>query len=250
MRLKQARQLERVHDVAVRALAGERVALVERALVLVDQHAVLPQRLVAVAVELHREQALARAEGVGRVDDDEVVFVLDAADVLEAVLIQDVHARVVQRAGDRGQVFAADRDHALVDLDQIDVLDAGIAAQLAHAAAVAPADDEHLFHPVAQHGEGDVHHHLMVDEFIALGQHHIAVERQEAAEFLALEHVDALEIALLGIQLAVDLNGQADGRRVHFGKCQSHGLMTPLITCRLLTSGSSVPSSMQFLSLA
>ena len=65
MRLEQARQLKLVHDVAVRALAGERVALVERAFVLVDQHAVLTQRLVAVAVELHREQALARAERVG-----------------------------------------------------------------------------------------------------------------------------------------------------------------------------------------
>ena len=234
----------------MRALAGERVALVERAFVLVDQHAVFPQRLVAVAVELHREQALARAELVGRVDDDEVVFVLDAADILEAVLIQDVHPRIVQRAGHGRQELLADLDHTLVDLDKVNVRNAGIAAQLAHAAAVTAADDKHLFDRIAQHGERDVHHHLVVDKFIALGQHHIAVERQEAAELLALEHVDALEIALLGVKLTVDLDLQADGRRMHFGKCQSHGLMTPLITCRLFTSGSSVPRSMQFLSLA
>ena len=229
MRLEQARQLKRVHDVAVRALAGERVALVERAFVLVDQHAVFFERLVAVAVELHREQALARAERVGRVDDDEVVFVLDAADILETVLIQDVHAGIVQRAGHGRQELLADLDHALVDLDKVDVFDMRVAAQLAHAAAVAPADDEHLFDPVTQHGERDVHHHLVVNEFVALGQHHVAVERQEAAELLALEHVDALEVALFSIKLPVDLDLQADGRRVHFSKRQSHELQTPSV---------------------
>ena len=87
-------------DIAVRSLARQCIALVERAFVLIDQHAVLVERLVAVAVELHREQALARAERVGRVDDDEVVFVLDAADVLEAVLIQDMDARSTPRRAD------------------------------------------------------------------------------------------------------------------------------------------------------
>ena len=82
VRLKQAAELERVHDIAVRPLAGERVAPVERAFVLIDQHAVLVKRLVAVAVELHREQTLARAERVGRVDDDKVVLVLNPADIL------------------------------------------------------------------------------------------------------------------------------------------------------------------------
>ena len=82
MCLKQTAQLKRVHDIAVCALAGERVAPVERAFVLIDQHAVLVERLVAVAVELHREQTLARAERVGRVDDDKVVLVLNPADIL------------------------------------------------------------------------------------------------------------------------------------------------------------------------
>ena len=151
-RLKQAAELERVHDIAMCALAGERVAPVERAFVLIDQHAVLVKRLVAVAVELHREQALARAERVGRVDDDEVVFVLDAADVLEAVLIQDMDARIVERARHAGQVLLADRDDALVDLHEVDVLDVLVAAQLADTAAVAAADDKHLFNLLAEHG--------------------------------------------------------------------------------------------------
>ena len=69
-----------------------------------------------------------------------------------------------------------------------------------------------------QHGKRDVHHHFVIDEFVALGQHHVAVERQKPAELLALEYVDALKVALLGVKLPVDLNLQADGRRVHFGK--------------------------------
>ena len=82
MCLKQTAQLKRVHDIAVRSLARQRIALVERAFVLVDEHAVLLERLVAVAVKFHREQALARAERVGRVDDDKVVLVLNPADIL------------------------------------------------------------------------------------------------------------------------------------------------------------------------
>ena len=82
MCLKQTAQLKRVHDIAVRPLARKRIALVERAFVLIDEHAVLLERLVAVAVKFHREQALARAERVGRVDDDKVVLVLNPADIL------------------------------------------------------------------------------------------------------------------------------------------------------------------------
>ena len=51
MRLKQTAQLKRVYDIAVRSLARKRIALVERAFVLVDEHAVLLERLVAAAVK-------------------------------------------------------------------------------------------------------------------------------------------------------------------------------------------------------
>ena len=45
MCLKQTAQLKRVHDIAVRSLARQRIALVERAFVLIDEHAVLLERL-------------------------------------------------------------------------------------------------------------------------------------------------------------------------------------------------------------
>ena len=109
------------------------------------------------------------------------------------------------------------------------MLDVLVAAQLADTAAVAAADDEHLFDLLAEHRERYVHHHLMVDELVALGQHHVAVEREKAAEFLAFEYVDALKVALFGMQLTVHLNLKSDRRRVHFGKSKLHGENAPFI---------------------
>ena len=69
----------------------------------------------------------------------------------------------------------------------------------------------------------------MVDELVPLGQHHVAVERQKAAEFLAFKDVDALKVALFGMQLTVHLNLKSDRRRVHFGKSKLHGENAPFI---------------------
>ena len=109
------------------------------------------------------------------------------------------------------------------------MLDVLVAAQLADTAAVAAADDEHLFDLLAEHGHRHMHHHFVVDELVALGQHHVAVEREKAAELLAFKYVDALKVALFGVKLAVHLNLQADRRRVHFGKGKLHGENAPFI---------------------
>ena len=138
-------------------------------------------------------------------------------------------ARIVERARHAGQILLADRDDALVDLHEVDVLDVLVAAQLADTAAVAAADDEHLFDLLAEHGHRHMHHHFMVDELVALGQHHVAVEREKAAELLAFKYVDALKVALFGVKLAVHLNLQADRRRVHFGKGKLHVENAPFI---------------------
>ena len=138
-------------------------------------------------------------------------------------------ARVVERAGDTRQVLPAHRDNALVDLHEVDVLDVLVAAQLAHAAAVAAADNEHLFDFFAQNGKRYVHHHFVIDELVPLGEHHIAVQRQKAAELLAFKYVDALKVALFGMQLTVHLNLKSDRRRVHFGKSKLHGENAPFI---------------------
>ena len=84
------------------ALHGAGVLGVEGAALLVDHDAVLFQGVEAAAVELTGEQALAGAEGVGRVHDDEVVLLLALADELEGVLKIDVHPAVIHPAGVAG----------------------------------------------------------------------------------------------------------------------------------------------------
>ena len=133
-----------------------------------------------------------------------------------------MHARVVERTCHTGQVLPADRDNALVDLHKVDMLDVLIAAQLADAAAVTAADDEHFFDLLAEHGHRHMHHHFMIDELVPLGQHHVAVKREKPTELLAFKHVDALKIALFGVKLTVYLYLQPNRRRVHFSKGKLH----------------------------
>ena len=89
---------------------------------LIDQNSVLCQGLVAVAVEFFCEESLSRAEGVSRVDDDEVVGVFAVADEFEAVFVVDGEARVAEAAGGLRQVFAADFDDEFAD-DELESLD-------------------------------------------------------------------------------------------------------------------------------
>ena len=215
--------LERLDDALVRPLHGDGVHVVEGALVLVDQDAVRVQRLVAVAVELAREQTLAGPEGVGRVDDDQVVVAFVTADKLEPVLDVDRDARVVQPAGCERQVGAAGLDHHLVDLDQVDALDRLVAGQLTHDAAVAGADDQDAA-DLGVDRQRHVGQHLVVDELVLLGQHQEPVQNQHTAELLGLEDVDALEFALRAVKLAVDLDRQLDMRRMLFRKPQFHNV--------------------------
>ena len=116
------------------------------------------------------------------------------AHVLEAVLVVDRDARVAKAARRLRQVLLADLDDELVDLDEIDVAHRRIAQELAHRAAIAAADDENVVR-VGIDAHRHVRDHLVVNELIHLRQHHVAVERQKAAELLRVEDVDALEFA-------------------------------------------------------
>ena len=226
MRLIDAADGEAFHDALVRTLHGGRIGGIERAFVLIDHDAVLAQGIIAAAVEFLCEQALTGSERVRGVHDDEVVFVLAGADEFQSVCNMDMHARVVEAAGRLRQILAADLDDQLVDLDEVDALRRLITRQLAHDAAVTRADDKDIL-GIRVDGHGDVRDHLMIDELVLLRQHHIAVKRQEAAEFPRLEHVDPLEFALRRIELALDLDGKIHIRRMPLRKPKLHCL-TPL----------------------
>ena len=129
-----------------------------------------------------------------------------------------MHTRVVQPgACGLGQVSAADLDNVRVDLDHVDVLNVFVAGQLADDTAVTGTDDQHFF-DVRMHGHGHMHDHFVIDEFVLFGQHHIAVQRQETAEFGRLKDINALKLALTGVELAVNADGQLDIGCVMFGK--------------------------------
>ena len=125
-------------------------------------------RIEAAAVELAGEQALGRAERVGGVHDDEVVFFFAPADELERVLKVDVHPAVVHPAGVAGQIGAAGLHHLGVHLHQVDALHPVVAGQLPHHAPVSGTDDQDILGLLVDR-HGHMHDHLVIDEFVALG---------------------------------------------------------------------------------
>jgi hypothetical protein len=75
---------------------------------------------VAAAVKLLCKKPFAGPERVGRIYDDKVVFVFEAANKFQAVLKENVHAFVGQRACREGQMLAADLNDLFVNFDKVD----------------------------------------------------------------------------------------------------------------------------------
>ncbi|MPN22803.1 hypothetical protein SDC9_170187 [bioreactor metagenome] len=167
---------------------------------LVDEDAVIRQRLEAVAVEFLCEESFAGAEGVCRIDDDKVVFFAGGAHEFEAVLKIERDARVAKLAGGEGQQLAADLHDHFVDIHHVYLFDGFVARQLAHRAAVAAADDEDAPDVrVCRHR--DVYDHVVVDKFVLLGEHHQAVKGEETPELLRIKDVYLLKGALAAEEL-------------------------------------------------
>ena len=182
---------------------------------LIDEYAVVVQNFAAVPVEFLREEPLARAEGVGRIDYYKVVFFFRGAHEFEAVLKVQRDARVVKFARREGQQFAADLDDHLVYIHHVDLLDRFVARELAHGAAVAAAYHEHA-PDVRVRRHGHVDDHLVVDELVLFGEHHQPVEREEAPKLLRIEDVYLLEGAFAPEELFFHLYRKAYRRRVFF----------------------------------
>ncbi len=187
----------------VAALHGPGILSVEGASLLVDHDAVLPQGVVAAPVELPGKQPLRGPEGVGGVHNNEVIRRFLPAYELQRVPKVDMNPPVVHPAGVAGQVCPAGLYHKGIHLHQVDVLHPVIPGQLPHHAAVPCADDQDV-PDAGMHRHRHMGHHFIVNKFIPLRQHHIAVQRQHPAEFRRFKDVDALVVALLGIQVPVD----------------------------------------------
>ena len=172
---------------------------------LVYHDAVLMQRLIAVAVKFLGKESLAGSEGVCGIHDDEVIVVLLAADKFQAVLIMDVNPLILQLTGDPGKKALTYLNDLFVDLHKVNMLNLRVFHKLPDRAAVSGADDEHAFH-VRMNRHRHMNNHLMVDELVLLGQHHIAVQHKESAELRRFKNINSLKFALSAVKLLIYLD--------------------------------------------
>ena len=110
---------------------------------------------------------------------------------------------VIQPAGVFRQEPTAGLDDLGIHFHQIDGADGVVPGKLPDHAAVSGADDQHVL-DVGMDRHGDVGHHLVVDEFVPLGEHHIPVQGQHPAEFRGVVDVNLLIGGFLGVQVPLN----------------------------------------------
>ena len=104
-------------------------------------------------------------------------------------------------------------DHRWVDLDLGEALDGLVLEHLLGDAAIAAADDQHVAR-IAVREQRHVRHHLLVDEFVALGDLGGAVEHQHLAEERLLEQHQVLVLGLRLVEHLVDPVAHAEAEVV------------------------------------
>jgi len=198
-------RLEHVHGADLSDEARDELHVLPHRLALRGDAAAGGERGGEVGVEGALEERSGGAHGVGGVGDDdiELALVLLGLDVDRSVAADELHLGVVPRRGNVGEVLLAAVDDHLVDLADVDLLDAVVAQDLADDAAVAAADDEHLL-GVSVGEERDVRDRLLVRDLIEVGDLDDAVEDKDVAEGLGLEHDDVL-FECAGLMLMKDI---------------------------------------------
>ena len=129
---------------------------------------------------------------------------------------------IVQTGGVLRQKGPADLDDLRIHLYKIDTFYTIIAGQLLYHTAVSGTDDQDVFN-TGVYCHGNVRDHLIVDKFIPLGEHDVAVQSQYTAELRRIEDIDLLVAAPLRIQMSGDADAVFYVRRMKFAKPQIHG---------------------------
>ena len=128
---------------------------------------------------------------------------------------------VVHPAGVAGQIGPASLHHKGIHLHQVDMLHPVIPGQLPHHAAVPRADDQDI-PDAGVYRHGHMGHHLIINKFIPLRQHYVTVQSQHPAKLRCLEDVNALVVALLGVQVPVDPDTVLHIRGMKFAEPHFH----------------------------
>src|SRR5690606_15849925 len=156
------------------------------------------------------EQALGRADRVGGVDDHHVHAAGRAVGhVGHAVVEQQLGARVGIGFAQLREVLLGHARDLLVDVALGRAGHARVLEHLAQGAAVAAADDHHPLR-LRMGEQRRVADHLVVQEVVAAGEHHRAVDQHQVAPVGGPVDLDLLERRLHLVELGLD--PVADGR--------------------------------------
>src|SRR5690606_311477 len=148
-----------------------------------------------VFIKVGGKQHFGRANGVGGIGNDHIESVLALRHKFFAIGNHDGGAWVVVGTGRVvGEILFAHVNHAAVDLDLGDVLNVFVLQHFAQNAAVTAADNEYALR-VRVGEQRYVHHHFVVNKFVALGGLHHAIEQHHAAH---KRRVDNLQVLVLG----------------------------------------------------
>jgi hypothetical protein len=140
-------------------------------------------------------------------------------------------ARVAVRLAQLREPALGKARHALVDVHLHAGLDLLVLEHLAQRAAVAAADDHVRAWRAGAVNSAGVAHHFVIEEIVARGEHHAAVDHHELAEVRGVVDLYGLERRLLGVQLLLDAEGDGRARgRVRLGEpvlIETHGDAEP-----------------------
>src|SRR5690606_1891030 len=160
---------------------GDFLALHKGHAVLRHHNAARVQAGFFVFIKIGGKQHFGRANGVGGIGNDHIERVLALRHKCFAIGNHAGGARVVIGTSIvLGEILFAHVNHAAVDLDLSDVLNVFVLQYFAQNAAVTAADNEYALR-VRVGEQRHMHHHFVVNKFVALGGLHHAIEQHHAA---------------------------------------------------------------------
>src|SRR5215472_4204666 len=193
---------------------SELIVLKERNTVLGNQHAAGLYATAAAGIKLGPEQYFSRTNRISRIHDNDIEAAVSRGDIVGAVFDYGLKASIGEdRLGEFGKMSFGEFDDRGIDLNLSEPLHGPVLEHFLRDAAIAAADDQDIFRP-AMGEQRHMRHHLLIDEFVFLGDLRRAVEHQHFAEEAILEQYKMLVLGLQLIEHPINLEGHAESEIV------------------------------------
>ena len=213
---------------------------------LLHDEPVFPERFMGASVKFPREEPFARADRVGAVNDDDVVKILHALREGDAVANMDMQLRrrIEEDFRDLREIFFGEVDDAPVNIAEVHLSDAFVAAHFSRHAAVAAADDEDALRMGMEH-ERHVADHFMIGPFVLFRRLEYAVQHEHAAVLEGFGDLDMLVRRRFFVEHLRDLHRLAQIGRAPFGDRHffAHSFVSSFSSAGTSSAGSSPVSS-------